>query len=87
VDDFDLPSEYMYRAEDIWRGRIHPEDLEAYDDAINEVLGDNKVPNFRRLTYRARQEDGSYVVCTSRGFVLNDSEGNPEYFGGIILTL
>ncbi len=87
VDDFDMPSEYMYRAGDIWEERIHPEDIDVYRDAINDVFDEENAPNFKRLTYRARREDGTYVVCTTRGFVLTDQEGEPEYFGGIIIAV
>ena len=87
VDDFAMPSEYMYRAGDIWEERVHPEDLEAYRDAVDAVFDEDKNPDFKPLTYRARRDDGTYVVCTTRGFVLSDSEGEPEYFGGIIITL
>ena len=31
VDRYNLPSEYMYGAGDIWENNIHPEDREAYD--------------------------------------------------------
>ena len=85
VDDFAMPSEYMYHARDTWKERIHPEDLSSYDEAINAVFREDAAPDFHRITYRARLEDGTYIVCSPRGFVLNDSEGEPEYFGGIII--
>ena len=87
VDDFAMPSEYMYRAGDIWEERVHPEDIEAYRDAVDAVFNEENDPNFKQLTYRALREDGTYAVCTTRGFVLSDSEGEPEYFGGIIITV
>ena len=37
------------------------------------------------LCYRAVRPDGTYVVLEPRAFILNDSQGNPEYFGGIIV--
>lgn len=37
------------------------------------------------IHYRAKKADGTYVVCSTRGFVLSDKNGNPEYFGGIII--
>lgn len=30
--------------------------------------------------------DGTYVLLTTRGFVLFDKDGKPEYFGGIIIV-
>ncbi len=83
VVDFDLESEYMYHADRIWQNYIHPEDLEAYRKAVDvAICGNAQVTPF---FYRARLADGSYVTLTTRAFILNDSEGNPEYFGGIII--
>ena len=30
------------------------------------------------------KQDGSYVLLNTRGFVLTDINGDPEYFGGIM---
>ena len=82
VNDFGLKSEYMYHADKIWHDYIHPDDMESYDEAVEAVLrGDMEL---RPLVYRARKADGSYAILSTRGFVLTDSEGMPEYFGGII---
>lgn len=86
VDDFAMPSEYMYHADKIWKERVHPDDIQAYNDAIDALLGNN-ADSFVPLTYRARKSDGSYVVLTTRGFILSDSNGNADYFGGIIIQV
>ncbi len=83
VDDFGLDSEYMYHADEIWQNYIHPEDIDAYREAVDAVLC--KDAGIRQVYYRARKADGSYVLVTTRGFVLFDSKGKPEYFGGIII--
>lgn len=83
IDDFGLESEYMYHADKIWEEYIHPDDMSAYRDAVNAVLSGNA--EVKPIFYRARTKDGTYVVLTTRGFVLSDKEGNPEYFGGIII--
>ncbi len=83
IDDFGLESEYMYHADRIWQEYIHPEDMSVYKDAVDAVLcGDYEL---RPILYRAKQKDGTYVMLSTRGFVLSDKEGNPEYFGGIII--
>lgn len=83
IDDFGMESEYMYHADKIWQEYIHPDDMSVYKEAVDAVLtGDAKL---RPIVYRARKKDGSYVMLTTRGFVLSDSDGNPEYFGGIII--
>lgn len=83
VDDFGLESEYMYHAEKIWQDYIHPDDLEVYKDAVDAVLCGNA--EIKPIKYRARRKDGTYVLLSTRGFVLSDKDGNPEYFGGIII--
>ena len=40
----------------------------------------------RPLIYRAKKIDGTYAILSTRGFVLTDSAGEPEYFGGIIIS-
>jgi len=83
VDDFGLESEYMYHADRIWQEYIHPEDMSVYRGAVDAVLtGDAQV---RPILYRAKKKDGTYVLLSTRGFILSDKEGNPEYFGGIII--
>ena len=83
VDDFGLKSEYMYHADSIWKDYIHPDDMQTYQAAVEAVLhGDRRL---RPIFYRARKPDGKYVMLTTRGFVLSDSNGDPEYFGGIII--
>ena len=83
VDDFELKSEYMYHADSIWKDYIHPDDMQTYQDAVEAVLHGDRM--MRPIYYRARKADGKYVLLTTRGFVLNDSNGDPEYFGGIII--
>ncbi len=83
IDDFGLKSEYMYHADNIWLDYIHPDDIEIYKDAVEAVLRGNA--EMRPIYYRARNVNGKYVLLTTRGFVLSDKEGNPEYFGGIII--
>ncbi len=83
INDFDMESEYMYHADQIWENYIHPEDIEIYKDAVDAVLCGNA--EIKSIYYRARKPDGSYVALTTRGFVLCDSEGKPEFFGGIII--
>lgn len=83
IDDFALESEYMYHADLIWQRYIHPEDIGMYKSAIELLLCKNT--EWKPFCYRARKPDGSYALLTTRGFVLYDEMGNPEYFGGIII--
>ncbi len=83
INDFDMESEYMYHADQIWENYVHPDDIKAYKDAVDAALNGNA--EVKSIYYRARKPDGSYVALTTRGFVLCDSEGKPKYFGGIII--
>ena len=83
INDFGLDSEYMYHVERIWEDCIHPDDVGRYLEVVDAVLRSNSV--LYSISYRARKADGTYVVLKPRGFVLNDENGEPEYFGGIIV--
>lgn len=82
VQFFGLPSEYMFHAGEIWEQHIHPEDRESYHESINAIFsGKDKEHD---MQYRAKDRSGEYVVCTCRGTVMFDDEGNPDYFVGSI---
>ena len=82
VDTYGLPSEYMYGAGDIWENHIHPEDREAYHKGIDEIFAGNAAGH--DMQYRARRVTGEYDVCTCRGVVIRDVNGEPDYFAGTI---
>ncbi len=82
VDIFGLPSEYMYGAGDIWENRIHPEDRAAYHKGIDEIFSGNAAGH--DMQYRAMRTTGEYEVCTCRGVVIRDLNGEPDYFAGTI---
>lgn len=82
VDYFNLPDRYMYDAGAVWEKYIHPDDRESYHNSINKIFsGQDKGHN---MQYRAKAADGNYVVCTCRGAVIRDENGEPEYFAGAI---
>lgn len=82
VTTFGLPSEYMFAAGDIWEEHIHPEDRDSYHNSIEAIFSGSD--NGHDMQYRARKPDGEYEVCTCRGVVVRDENGEPEYFGGAI---
>ena len=86
VTDFGMPSEYMYQADKLWNEHIHPDDLKAYRVAVDKIFSQSDACMIP-LEYRARKADGTYVLLSTRGFVLSDKDGDPEYFGGIIVPL
>ena len=82
VEYFGLPGEYMENAGNVWMENVHPDDRAAYAESINEIFS-GKVSE-HNLQYRARTKDGNYIVCTCRGVVIRDENGQPDYFGGNI---
>ena len=82
VDTYNLPSEYMYGAGDIWENNIHPDDREAYRKGIDEIF--SGYSSGHDMQYRAKKANGEYDVCTCRGVVIRDAQGEPDYFVGTI---
>ena len=85
MDNYDLPSEYMYNAGSIWEQRIHPYDRENYKKYVDAAFEGGK--DEFELSYRVREKSGNYVPCTCRGFVIRNQHGEPEYFGGALFIL
>lgn len=83
VNDFNIESEYMYHAGKIWQEYVHPLDVTKYKKVVDSVVSGNVDPEY--FIYRARIQDDKYVEIKTRAFLLNDSDGNPEYFGGIMM--
>lgn len=82
VNYFGLPSEYMEQAGYKWMERIHPDDQARYKENIESLFrGEIREHN---LQYRVKVKDDTYIVCTCKGVVITDENGNPEYFGGCI---
>ncbi|MBQ9898266.1 MAG: EAL domain-containing protein [Ruminococcus sp.] len=82
VDYFGLPDIYMTGAGKIWEQHIHPDDREHYRTNIADIF--NGVDRGHDMQYRALSADGSYVVCTCKGVVMNGPDGKPAYFAGSI---
>ena len=82
VQSFELPSEYMYAAGDIWEEHIHPDDRQAYHEGMEAIFSGKQAGH--DMQYRAKRPDGEYDICTCRGTVLKDENGIPEYFCGSI---
>jgi len=82
VDFFDLPDIYMEHAGEIWEEHIHPEDRKVYHQSIEAIFSGQD--GRHDMQYRAMARDGTYAVCTCRGVVIRDENGQPDFFGGAI---
>ena len=83
VDNYELPSEYMYNASGIWEQRIHPSDREIYRERVEEIFNGGK--DEFELSYRVKGINGNYVPCICKGLMIRNQHGEPEYFGGVLL--
>ena len=82
ITAFGLPAEYMHGAGEIWEHKIHPEDIAVYHSEIDSIFKGET--SGHDMQYRARKINGEYVICTCRGTVLIDNNGEAEYFAGSI---
>ena len=82
VDEFQLPSEYMYHAGSIWEEKIHPDDRDIYRCGIENIFrGETEEHDMK---YHVLYGDGTYDICYCRGLVIRNQHGEPEYFGGVL---
>ncbi len=83
VKNFDLPGQYINDAFMVWEENIHPGDRERYHNDIEDVFnGREKLHN---IQYMAKNKDGVYVKCISRGTVLYGEGTDPDLFAGIMI--
>lgn len=82
--DLGLPSEHIDSCRDYWKTRVHPDDLEAFTDDIDQVYNGSK--HHRVMQYRVRNAVGDYVLCRARGFRI-DGDGNvPSLYVGELVN-
>lgn len=82
--DLGLPSEHIDNYRDYWKTRVHPDDLEACIDDIDQVYNGTK--RRRVMQYRVRNAAGGYVLCRARGFRI-DGDGNvPSLYVGELVN-
>lgn len=82
--DLGLPSEHIDNCRDYWKTRVHPDDLEAYINDIDQVYNGTK--HRRVMQYRVRNAVGDYALCRARGFRI-DGDGNvPSLYVGELVN-
>ena len=82
VKDFNLPSEYMFDAGNIWLECIHPDDRQLYLDDIGKVFNGQSL--YHSCQYRAKDANGYYVICACNGYRLKGTDDEPDLFVGTI---
>lgn len=82
--DLGLPSEHIDNCRDYWKTLVHPDDLEAFTDDIDQVYNGSK--HHRVMQYRVRNAAGDYVLCRARGFRIDGGENEPSLYVGELVN-
>ena len=82
--DLGLPSEHIDNCHDYWKTRVHPDDIEAYSDDIDQIYNGSKHRHV--MQYRVRNAAGDYVLCRARGFRVDGDEGVPSLYVGELVN-
>jgi PAS domain S-box-containing protein len=70
---FDVTPREYFENPDLWKDRVHPEDIPRISDWIDRTLSDET----RSIEYRYRRKDGSYCWVHDRQHILYDDSGRP----------
>ena len=81
---FGLPSEHIDNSHDYWKRRVHPDDLEAYTQDINQILDGSR--HYRAMQYRIRNAQGDYVLCRVRGYRIDGDKDTPSLYVGELVN-
>ena len=82
--DLGLPSEHVDNCHDYWKTRVHPDDLEAYINDIDQIYNGSK--HRRVMQYRMRNVAGDYVLCRARGFRIDGDGNTPSLYVGELVN-
>ena len=82
--DLGLPSEHVDNCHDYWKTRVHPDDLEAYINDIDQIYNGSK--HRRVMQYRMRNAAGDYVLCRARGFRIDGDGNTPSLYVGELVN-
>ncbi len=82
IQDFGLPSGTIYQMDKVWSKHIHPDDVNAWRQDIEEVMSGKK--HHHNMRYRALDASGRYTTVTCSGIRLDGSDNEPTLFAGSI---
>ena len=82
VEVFDLPGEYVDNNEFDWLALIHKDDRNRYLECKAALL-EGTLPYYE-IQYRIRTKEGGYTLTTTKGFVIPDENGRPDFIGGVM---
>ncbi len=82
--DLGLPSEHIDDCRDYWKTRVHPDDLEAYTQDIDQLFSNSK--HYRVMQYRMRNAEGDYALCRVRGYRIDGNGDTPSLYVGELVN-
>ena len=82
VEQFGLPGQMFDNDAEIWMDHVHPDDRAEFTRQMAAIM--NGEIDTHDMLYRVRNKDGEYVLCTCKGSVIRDDDGNPLYFAGTL---
>ena len=70
---FDVSTEEYFGNPDLWRERVHPDDIPRINRWIDEIFQADK----RSIEYRYRRKDGNYCWVNDEQHIVRDEHGKP----------
>ena len=67
----------------LWEENVHPDDRERYHNEIEDIFNGRK--DMYNISYMAKNKDGVYVKCISKGTVLHGEGTDPDLFAGVMI--
>lgn len=87
VSDFEMNTGAVISDMDkAWLPKIHPDDMPKYA-AMQRALFVDRTTNEHYISYRAMSKSGEFVWLKCHGWLLEDSDGKPFAFAGIMTRL
>ncbi|MGN0595149.1 MAG: diguanylate cyclase domain-containing protein, partial [Hominimerdicola sp.] len=83
--EFNLPISIEENVIDLISQLIHEDDLQIFLKSVKEITDGGA--KLHTATYRAKNAYGKWVNLLCKGKIINDNNGNPELFAGVIRNL
>lgn len=85
VKEFGLPGEIVENAAALWGELVHPHDARYFLES-NQDIADGRT-EYHNIEYRAKNVNGEWVWLRCRGKMIQDYDGKPGMFAGMITNL
>lgn len=83
VRNFKLPGQYVNDIFMLWEENVHPNDREKYRSKIEDIFSGRE--EMYNISYTAKNKDGIYVKCISKGKVLHGEGTASDLFAGVMI--